>query len=87
MSGLRLTLCIVCSTCPVRSPLQPRVLQVHDNSSYHRQATADALPIARDSPSIRRILGDTSDPLCVNSLALLKSVVGLHVCSTFLMLF
>jgi hypothetical protein len=56
----------------MRPPLQPRVPQVHDNSSYHRQATADALPIAHDSPSIRRILGDTSDPLCVDS----RLVVG-----------
>ena len=45
-------------------------VQVHDDSSYHRQAAADALPIARDSPSIRRILGDTSDPLCVFVLCL-----------------
>ena len=50
----------VCASSPPSSP------QVHDNSSYHRQATADALPIAHDSPSIRRILGDTSDPLCVD---------------------
>jgi hypothetical protein len=46
-----------------------RRIQVHDDSSYHRQASADALPIAHDSPSIRRILGDTSDPLCVFALS------------------
>ena len=37
------------------------VTQVHDDSSYHRQARADTLPIAYDSQAIRNILGDTAD--------------------------
>jgi hypothetical protein len=37
------------------------ITQVHDDSSYHRQARADMLPIAYSSQAIRDVLGDTFD--------------------------